>query len=308
MANRIVAVIFDFEGTLVDFQWRLAEAETQLREVFASLGYGTAGNYAQMWNAAVDAATGVATNGAAGEAAGHAVNQTAGQAAGHAVNQTAGQAAGQAVNQTAGQAAGQAVNQTAGQAVGEAVGEAVGQARNDAAIDPAGAGRGMASSQRRLASLHRTLGPIYDRWDADALTRWTPRPGAANLLRDLAARGLRTAMVSNIGRAALAEALVRFDFEGRLAPVVSRDDVHRLKPHAEGIRRVLAHWKTAPEEALFVGDSKADVLAARAAGVRVAIVRGGECDASEFDALAPDYLVSALDEVPALASASAARS
>lgn len=235
MGSRIAALIFDFEGTLVDFQWRLSEAEAQLREAFASLGYGTTGNYAELWNAAAD----LAANGASGAAAG----------------------------------------------------------------EVARIGAHAASTPEPLASLRRTVGPIYDRWDADASTRWTPRPGAAKLLRALAGRGLRTGLVSNIGRAALAEALVRFDLDRRLAPVVSRDDVQFLKPRAEGILRVLAQWKAVPQEVLFVGDSRADVVAARAAGVRVAIVRGGECEASEFDALPPDHLVSRLDEVSALAGA-----
>jgi len=209
MESRIAALIFDFEGTLVDFQWRLAEAEAQLREACASLGYGTAGSYAQLWNAAADAA----------------------------------------------------------------------------------------APQGRLAALRRDLGPIYDRWDADALTRWTPRPGAAELLHALAGRGLRTGMVSNIGRAALVEALGRFGFDRRLAPVASRDDMDFLKPRPDGILRVLAEWKLAPHEVLFVGDSRADVLAARAAGMPVAIVRGGECAESEFDALPPDRMVSGLEEI-----------
>lgn len=209
MGSRIAALIFDFEGTLVDFQWRLAEAEAQLREVFASLGYGTAGNYAELWNAAVE----------------------------------------------------------------------------------------LAAPQGRLAALRRDLGPIYDRWDADACTRWAPRPGATRLLNALAGCGLRIGMVSNIGRAALGEALARFGFDRRLAPVVSRDDVDFLKPRPDGILRVLAEWKVAPQEALFVGDSRADVLAARAAGMPVAIVRNGECAESEFEALPPDRMVSRLEEI-----------
>ncbi len=63
---------------------------------------------------------------------------------------------------------------------------------------------------------------------------------------------------------------------------------------------MLAELKAAPEAPLFVGDSRADVLAARAAGLRVAIIRGGECDESAFAELPPDFLVSQLDEVATL--------
>ena len=108
-------------------------------------------------------------------------------------------------------------------------------------------------------------------------------------------------MVSNIGRAALKAALGRFGLDRWLAPVVSRDDVTFMKPRAEGTLRVLAELKTMPEEALFVGDSRADVLAARAAGLRVAIIRGGECDEPAFAELPPDRFVSRLDEIAALA-------
>ncbi len=236
MGSRIAAVVFDFEGTLVDFQWQLAAAEAELRVAFGALGYRTVGNYAELWNAAADVAT------------------------------------------------------DAGAKV--------------AARDAVAVGVDVPAAQDRLAVLRHVLGPIYDRWDADALTRWAPRPGAGELLRALAGRRLPTGIVSNIGRAALAEALVRFGFDRRLEPVVSRTDVDFMKPRAEGILRVLQAWSVAPQQALFVGDSRADVLAARAAGVRVAIVRGGECDAAEFDALPPDHLVSALDEVAALVGAS----
>jgi phosphoglycolate phosphatase len=212
MSRRIETVIFDFEGTLVDFQWRLAEAEAELRQACAAQGFGTAGNYAELWNAAAE----------------------------------------------------------------------------------------VAAPQGRIEELRRALGPIYDRWDADALARWSPRPGAAALLQRLAESGVRTAMVSNIGRAALKAALGRFGLDRWLAPVVSRDDVTFMKPRAEGTLRVLAELKTLPEEALFVGDSRADVLAARTAGLRVAIIRGGECDESAFAELPPDHFVSRLDEIAAL--------
>lgn len=213
MSRVIRSVVFDFEGTLVDFQWRLAEAEAELRRAFAAHGYATAGNYAELWNAAAD----------------------------------------------------------------------------------------QAAPQGRLEALRRALYPVYDRWDADALTRWSPRPGAAALLRDLSGSGVRTCMVSNVGRAALAAALARFGLDRWLSPVVSRDEVIHMKPRAEGALRVLGELKTTPDESLFVGDSRADVLAARAVGMRVAIIRGGECSEADFAATPPDHFVARLDEIPGLA-------
>jgi phosphoglycolate phosphatase len=213
------AVIFDFEGTLVDFQWQLVPAEEQLRSAFAELGFAgdefSRGNYATMWNAA---------------------------AAVHA-------------------------------------------------------------SRGSVAGLRQALNPIYDRWDADALTRWAPRPDAVTVLRRLVAAGIRVGMVSNIGRAALAVALQRFDFTAMLLPVVSRDDVTCMKPAAEGILRVLSGWQIAAGEVLFVGDSLADVRGARAAGVPVAIIRGGEAAETAFAGNQPDHMISGLSELVELVTA-----
>ena len=82
-----------------------------------------------------------------------------------------------------------------------------------------------------------------------------------------------------------------------LLPIVSRDDVSYMKPRAEGILRVMADRQAAPETVLFVGDSLADVRGARAAGVSVAIIREGECDAAAFVNDPPDHWISRLGEL-----------
>ena len=49
------ALIFDFEGTLVDFQWRLPEAEAEGAAALANLGMipeGRGGSYADLMNIA----------------------------------------------------------------------------------------------------------------------------------------------------------------------------------------------------------------------------------------------------------------
>jgi phosphoglycolate phosphatase len=117
------------------------------------------------------------------------------------------------------------------------------------------------------------------------------------LLCRLVAGGARVGMVSNVGRAALISALIRCDLARWLSPIVTRDEVTYMKPNAEGIARVLSHWQVAAGDALFIGDSRADVFGARAAGMPVAIIRGGECEESAFADAPPDHLISQLDEL-----------
>ena len=158
----------------------------------------------------------------------------------------------------------------------------------------------MAVASGRQDELRAALYPIYDRWDADALTRWVPRPGAADVLRGLTEAGVRVGMVSNIGRPALDVVLARFDLARWLSPVVGRGDVPYMKPRPEGIRAALDVWGVGPDQVLFVGDSRADVLGARAADVDVVIIRGGECDENAFAECPPDHFVSVLGELLAL--------
>jgi phosphoglycolate phosphatase-like HAD superfamily hydrolase len=73
-----------------------------------------------------------------------------------------------------------------------------------------------------------------------------------------------------------------------------------MKPRPEGILRVLSDWQVATECVLFVGDSRADVFGARAAGLHVAIIRGGECDEAAFADAPPDYMISHLNEIDEL--------
>lgn len=50
--------------------------------------------------------------------------------------------------------------------------------------------------------------------------------------------------------------------------VVTALDVEHPKPHPEPLIRVLDHFRAAPQEMIYVGDSSLDALAAEAAGVR----------------------------------------
>jgi phosphoglycolate phosphatase len=205
-------VLFDFEGTLVDFQWKLDEGEAALRDAFVRAGVSPDSleglSYSSMWNEVM---------------------------------------------------------------------------------------RATASCEQ--AALRHALGPVYDRYDLDALSRWSLRAGSAEAVRGLGTRGVRAGLVSNIGRLALEQALARFGLFGLLAPVLSRDDVRFMKPDPEGIDRALASWGIPSAAALFVGDSLTDVRAARAAGVRVAIIAGGESSAEALAALPPDVVLGGVSDV-----------
>jgi len=55
--------------------------------------------------------------------------------------------------------------------------------------------------------------------------------------------------------------------EGYFDLVVSCLDVKHPKPHPESLIKILDHFGLSPEEAIYIGDSKIDEMAANAAGV-----------------------------------------
>jgi len=72
----------------------------------------------------------------------------------------------------------------------------------------------------------------------------------------------------------------RWPCVSHLRSVVTMDDVKNVKPHPEGLLKILA--KRDPASALYIGDNIDDALAARAAGVPfVAVVRPGEPGAGQ---------------------------
>jgi len=142
------------------------------------------------------------------------------------------------------------------------------------------------------------IGEVYDRYDEDALTRWALRPGAREFLVSVRAKGVRTALVSNVGRKSLARALSKLGLEGLFEVALSRNDVTNLKPSPDGINLALAKMGVAGEDrGLFIGDSLDDVNAARNAGLRVIIITQGENLKEEILAAEPDHVIQGYEEL-----------
>jgi phosphoglycolate phosphatase len=80
------------------------------------------------------------------------------------------------------------------------------------------------------------------------------------------------AICSRNSRLVVERALSGTPLEAKL-PIVGREDCTMLKPDPEGLLRALDRLAVSPAQALLVGDTYHDVSAARAAGMRCAIVR-----------------------------------
>lgn len=115
--------------------------------------------------------------------------------------------------------------------------------------------------------LLRRASEIIERHELLGVDRALPLPGAEELLRSLAANSASTVVVTSnssrtVGRWLELHHLARF-----VRTIVGRDSMLALKPSPDSVKRALALCSASPGDAVFVGDSEADLKAAGAAQV-----------------------------------------
>ena len=93
----------------------------------------------------------------------------------------------------------------------------------------------------------------------------TLQPGLVDCLQDLHGR-FKTAIATNRTNT-MSRLLREFGLADRFDLVVTSLDVERPKPFPDPLFKILAQFKAAPRQSLFVGDSDVDERTARAAGV-----------------------------------------
>lgn len=121
--------------------------------------------------------------------------------------------------------------------------------------------------------------------------------GVSDLLRDLAQKGVVLGVVTNKPGDATHAVLDHFGLLALMAVVVGGDAGPARKPEPGLLLHACGRLGIGPEDAVFVGDSENDVVAARAAGMAVVAVAGGYTDLTP-EALGADAAIERLDDLP----------
>ena len=146
------------------------------------------------------------------------------------------------------------------------------------------------------ALLERAL-PIFERYYAEESgVRTEPFPGARAGLMRLRKLRLPLACVTNKPERFTRELLQRTEFAVFFDVLVCGDTVPRKKPDPMPLLFACERLAVAPQNALFIGDSLNDVVAARAAGCPVWCVPYGYNEGRPAATLDCDRLVADLDE------------
>jgi phosphoglycolate phosphatase len=147
----------------------------------------------------------------------------------------------------------------------------------------------------------------YDRMHEGREFQARAYPGVEEGLAQLHARGLRLAVVTNKARYAAAALLVHLGLSPWVDVVVGGDTAEQRKPHPQPLLHACKELLVSPAEALMVGDSATDVLAARAAGIRIVCVPYGYNEGTDPRTLDCDAFIDSVAELPALLAGAIAR-
>ena len=123
-----------------------------------------------------------------------------------------------------------------------------------------------------------------------------PFPGIVDTLRELRARGAKTAILSNKFDAGVQALTARF-FPGLIDVARGERPPTPRKPDPTSLFEVLAELQVKPENALYIGDTNIDVRLARNANMRIAGVSWGYDSANPLPADELDAYIHRADEL-----------
>ena len=132
----------------------------------------------------------------------------------------------------------------------------------------------------------------------DRLTRETkPYPGVVETLERLRAAGWRMAVCTNKAEGPARQILEELELTAYFEGLAGGDTYARAKPAAEPLLGLVGELGHVPEQAVMIGDSPADVGAARNAGMPVVAVSYGYRKVAAAE-LGADALIDRFDELP----------
>lgn len=156
--------------------------------------------------------------------------------------------------------------------------------------------------ERGFAACGRTLDPdeldthetaMIAAYEKNLTVKTFVYPGVADALAFARVRTIKCAVVTNKPIAATRAILAYFGISGAFETVIGGDEGIPRKPEPDPLWIALDRLGVRREDAVMVGDSAADVVAARAAGVRVIVVAGGYCR-TPVEELGADHTIASL--------------
>lgn len=149
-----------------------------------------------------------------------------------------------------------------------------------------------------VAEQQAILRKLFDRYYAEVAEEGSFLfPAVADTLGALHAKGLPLALVTNKPTPFVAPILESLDIAKYFSVVIGGDDVKNKKPHPDPLLLVAEKLGLAPAELLFVGDSRNDIQAAKAAGCCSVGLTYGYNYGEPISLSEPDYIFDQFNEL-----------
>ncbi len=107
----------------------------------------------------------------------------------------------------------------------------------------------------------------YECYRTQVSSRGLVFPGIPELLRKIKGSGRRLALFTGVEKIMMEYTLNPFKLSEFFEVRITADDVQKSKPDPEGINLTLSRIKASAKESMYVGDSPADIIAGKRAGV-----------------------------------------
>lgn len=124
---------------------------------------------------------------------------------------------------------------------------------------------------------------------ADPMYKVTHYPGMPETLTELKKRGVRLAVCSNKPHAAAVKVIAQM-FGNDFDLVIGQSDAIRRKPAPDGPLKVAGEFGVRPEECMYVGDTRTDMLTGKAAGMFTVGALWGFRDRDELKSSGADII------------------
>lgn len=149
-----------------------------------------------------------------------------------------------------------------------------------------------------VAEQQAILRKLFDRYYAEVAEEGSFLfPAVADTLGALHVKGLPLALVTNKPTPFVAPILESLDIAKYFSVVIGGDDVKNKKPHPDPLLLVAEKLGLAPAELLFVGDSRNDIQAAKAAGCCSVGLTYGYNYGEPISLSEPDYIFDQFNEL-----------
>ena len=122
-------------------------------------------------------------------------------------------------------------------------------------------------------------------------------PGINVILSNLKKKSVLLSIYTGKGRKAAVITLKKLDIHDFFDLIITGDDVKKHKPSSEGIEIFIDKFGLNKEQVLMIGDSPADIKAAKAAGVKIASVLWDSYDKEKVLQLKSDFIFHSVEEL-----------